>query len=103
MSNVDPSIDTVEVRLNGRLLPGASGRGSDLHFRLLENVVVGPYGFAVEFELTGENYPKRGQNEVTVTLAKRDARLKSPRQLSDVALSIDYLPHRDFRRDPIPF
>jgi hypothetical protein len=103
MTNYEPTLNKIEVKLNGIRLPDSLRRGSDLHFRAIKNAFVGPYGFAFEYSLPEENYPRQGENEVSVKLVKRDPKLKSPREVYDIALFIDYRPHRNFQEAPIPF
>jgi hypothetical protein len=103
MTNYEPTLNKIEVRLNGIRLPESLRRGSDLHFHAIKNTFVGPYGFAFEYSLPKEFHPRQGENEVSVKLVKRDPKLKSPREVYDIALFIDYLPHRNFQKAPIPF
>ena len=103
LANFCPSIDAAEISFNGKKLPESLGRGSDMHFRVLEEAILGPYGYAVDFALPEELYPKHGRNEVSVTLTRHEARLHAPRNLYDVALLIEYLPHRNFPPVAVPF
>lgn len=99
----DASSDEFDVRFNGDRLPESIRRGSDMHFRVMEDFFISPYGSAYFYTLPPKFYPKLGQNAVTVKLLKRDPKLKSARQVYDVALSIQYMPHRNFPREPLPF
>lgn len=103
ITNYEPSLNEVEICLNGQPLPDALRIGSDQHFRVLKNMVVGPYGFAFDYTLSPEYFPSQGDNEVSVRTVKIDPKLKAFRQLFDVALTITYLPHRNFQAAPIPF
>lgn len=101
--NIEPSLNEVRVEFNGRMLPESILRKIDLHFRVLKMGAVNPYGYVYEYQLTPDLYPKRGDNQVKVTLVKRDPKLKLPFDVYDVDCSIDYRLHRHFEETPIEY
>lgn len=104
IANIELDLDEVEIRWNGEPLLEAGRRASDLHFRVLETTIVNPYGYALEYDLPTERYPKQGENGVTVTLIKRDPNITAAVEIHDIDLSITYRPHRHFQTsDPIRF
>ena len=103
LTNMELPLDQVEVRLNGTLLPDEMLEPSDLHFRAFENIIVGPYGYVMEYQLPRDRYPVRGDNSVQVTLVHRDPKINLPVELYDVDLSIKYRAHRHFQDQPIRY
>ena len=103
LTHFEPSLNKVEIKLNGRLLPNRFLREIDLHFRVLKNFAVNPYGYILEYLLIPDYYPKRGENMVKITLVRRDPKLNLPLEVYDVDCSIQYRVHRSFLRDPIEY
>ena len=103
LTNIELDLDEVDVRWNGELLPDAARRASDLHFRVMENTVVGPYGYVLEYALPPEQYPLLGENTLLVTLIKRDPKIRAAVAAYDVDLHIAYRRHRHFQSQPIRF
>ena len=102
LTNFELALDEIEVQWNGELLPESSRLESDLHFRVLPNAVVGPYGYALEYELKEAQYPVAGENSVEVRLVRRDPKINAPVELYAIDLFIKYLRHRHFRARPLP-
>ena len=103
LTNIELDLDEVEIRWNGEMLAEAGRRDSDLHFRALENTIVGPYGYILEYELPPRRHPQRGENTVEVTLVKRDPKISAVVEVYDVDLHIAYRRHRHFQSEPIRF
>ena len=103
VTSIEPSLDKLAVSLNGRTLPDAIRNDIDLHFRVLKNMAVGPYGYILEYHLPPDHYPRKGTNQVGVTLVQRDPRIKSPVDVVDVDCHIDYRHHRNFEDSPIQY
>ena len=76
---------------------------NDLTYRLYSQGAINPYGYVYEYLLSPEYFPRYGANTVQVTLAQRDRMIDIPFEMYDVDLTIDYLPHRSFRREPIDY
>jgi hypothetical protein len=93
----------VEIRWNGELLSDTIRRESDLHFRVLGDTVIGPYGYVLEYDLPRAQYPVRGSNSVVVTLRKRDPKISATLEVYDIDLHIAYRRHRHFQKQPIRF
>ena len=103
LSNFEPDSNRIRVRWNGSPLPDSILRRIDLHFRVIRQGPIGPYGYVLEYRLTPEHYPRPGDNTVELTLLKRDPKLSIPVGAYDVDCSIRYLAHRDFERAPIEY
>ena len=103
VTSIEPSLDKMAVTLNGRSLPDAIRNDIDLHFRVLKNMAVGPYGYILEYHLPPDHYPRKGTNQVGVTLVKRDPRISGPVDVVDVDCHIDYRHHRNFEDSPIQY
>lgn len=103
LTNFEPSLNQVEVQMNGRLLPDSLRREIDLHFRVLKNFAVNPYGYILEYLLTPAFHPKRGINRIKVALLRRDPKLNLPMEVYDVDCSIQYRTHRSFEQNPIEY
>ena len=103
VTSIEPSLDKLAVSLNGRNLPDAIRNDIDLHFRVLKNMAVGPYGYILEYHLPPDHYPRNGTNQVGVTLVKRDPRISGPVDVVDVDCHIDYRHHRNFEDSPIQY
>ncbi|MDA1314851.1 MAG: hypothetical protein O2968_16075 [Acidobacteria bacterium] len=103
LTNIELDLDEVEIRWNGRPLSDARRRESDLHFRVLENTIVNPYGYVFEYDLTPEQYPAQGENTVAVTLIKRDPNIDAAVEIYDVDINITYRLHRHFQSRAIRF
>ena len=69
----------------------------------MENTVVGPYGYVLEYALPPEQYPLLGENALLVTLIKRDPKIRAAVAAYDVDLHIAYRRHRHFQSQPIHF
>ena len=102
LSNIELDLDEVEIEWNGALLSDDLRRESDLHFRVLPETVVGPYGYLLEYTLPQSQYPVRGENWLQATLVKRDPKINAPVELHHVDLLIDYRRHRYFQDQALP-
>jgi hypothetical protein len=103
LTNIELSLDEVEIRFNGRSLPDSIRRESDLHFRVVKNFAIGPYGYLLEYLLPPEQYPAHGTSTVSVTLLQRDPKIDAPVEVYDVDLAIEYRRHRYFADKPIRY
>lgn len=102
-ANLEPTLNEVQVEFNGSPLPESILRKIDLHFHALKTGAISPYGYIYEYLLPPEHHPKRGDNRIKVTLAKRDPKMKAPFEVFDVDCSIDYRLHRHFEKQPIEY
>ncbi len=102
-ANLEPSLNEVRVEFNGRILPDSMARKIDLHFHVIRQGPVNPYGYIYEYTLTPDQYPKPGDNAVRVTLVKRDPKLQIPFGVYDVDCSIEYRLHRHFEQHPLEY
>ena len=102
MGGMDPALHDVQVQLNGKPLPQSERREIDLHFRILKNLIPGPYGYILEYPLAPEAL-RKGVNTVSVTLGKRDPKLDSAVGLHDLDIHIEYRLHRHFERHTIEY
>ena len=102
MGGMDPALHDVQVQLNGKPLPQSERREIDLHFRILKNLIPGPYGYILEYPLAPEAL-RKGVNTVSVTLGKRDPKLDSAVGLHDLDIHIEYRLHRQFERHTIEY
>ncbi len=103
LANIEPSLNQVLIKWNGRQLPDSQLKLKDLTYRLLKQGSGGPYGYIYEYHLTPEYFPKRGRNTVEVTLQKRDPHVALDFQVYDVDCAITYRRHRHFEYDPIDY
>jgi len=101
ISSIEASLNEVEILLNGRTLPESLLQLNDLSYRLIASGSIGPYGYAYEFELPPEYYPRPGANTVAIVLRRRDPEISLPFEVYDVDCRIRYRRHRSFRREPL--
>ncbi|MFN0165364.1 MAG: hypothetical protein ACKV22_02950 [Bryobacteraceae bacterium] len=103
VTNIDASLNQVNVELNGRLLPRELLHPNDLTYRILDGGAVRPYGYIFSYELTPEHFPKPGHNRIQVTLVRRDPNIDVPFELFDVDCCIRFRRHRSFEREPLEY
>ena len=103
VSNIEPSLDKMEVSLNDFTLPDSIRQEIDTHFRTLKNIATSPYGYIMDYHLPPEHYPKKGKNQVAITLTKKDPKIQATIDVIDVDCSIEYRLHRHFEESPIEY
>ena len=103
ITNIEPSLNEVHVRLNGKRLPESILRLDDLIYRQQKLGAYGPYGFVYEFRLPEPLWPRRGENRISVTLARKDPGIDTRYEVSDVDLVIEYNPQRHLRDEPVEY
>ena len=103
ITSIEPALNDVEIALNGNRLPEAALQLSDLIYRLHSGGAIGPYGYVYDYTLDPANYPRPGENVVSITLARKDPAVNLDFSLYDVDLEINYLPHRHFKAKPIRY
>ena len=103
LSNYQPHYDQVRIELNGKELPDSILQKVDMTYRLIRGGAVGPYGYAFDYYLGPDQFPKKGKNRVKVTLLKRDPGISLKLSLYDVDCFIEYRLHRHFERKPIEY
>ena len=103
LTNFELGLNEVEVEFNGRGLPDSIRRESDLHFRVVKNFALNPYGYVLEYLLPPVWYPKPGMSHVTVRLVRRDPKLTLPVELYDLDCAIEYRLHRHFQAEPVSY
>ena len=103
LTNLETGLDKVRVELNGEVLPESILTHGDLHFRVVNNGIAGPYGYLFDYHLSPDFYPLQGDNFVKVTLVKRDPKLNQTVNLHDVSCTIRYRVHRHFQRVPVDY
>ena len=103
LSNYQPHYDQVRIELNGRELPDSILEKVDMTYRLLRVGSAGPYGYAFDYHLGPDLFPKRGRNRVKVALLKRDPDISLKLSVHDVDCFIEYRLHRHFERKPIEY
>jgi hypothetical protein len=97
---IEACLNSVEISLNGRILPESLRQLNDLNYRLTPGGSVSPYGYVYEFDLPAEYYPQQGSNTLTILLRQRDPNISLPFEVYDVDCHIRYRRHRNFRREP---
>ena len=102
-TNFQPHYDKIKIKLNGQELPESILKKVDMTYRLLRMGPVNPYGYAFDYHLTPDYFPKQGLNQVTVVLLKRDPNVTFKMDLYDVDCSIKYRLHRHFEDKPIEY
>ena len=100
LTNYQPHYDQVRIELNGRELPDSILQKVDMTYRLIRGGAVGPYGYAFDYYLGPDQFPKQGKNRVKVALLKRDPGISLKLSLYDVDCFIEYRLHRHFERKP---
>ena len=99
LTNVEPSLNSVRMELNGTMLPDTILRLHDRIYRQYEFGTINPYGYFYDYRLTPDFYPLQGKNRLQVTLVQADPLIDLPIDLYDVDCIIKYRPHRDFDVD----
>ena len=102
-TNYQPHYDKIKIKLNGQELPESILKKVDMTYRLLRMGPVNPYGYAFDYYLSPDYFPKQGLNKVTVVLLKRDPNVTFKMDLYDVDCSIKYRLHRHFEDKPIEY
>ena len=103
MIGIEPTLNDVQIELNGQPLPDSMLDIEDLNYRLISTGAVGPYGQVYKYQLPPAYYPKLGHNAVHITLVKRDPNIENPFEVYDVDCDIRYRFHRHFGREPIDY
>ena len=95
-----PDYDQIKVTFNHAALPDSILQKVDMTYR-----VVGPrpYGYAFDFHLGPEHFPKQGRNTVEVELLKRDPDVAFNLSVIEVDCKIEYRLHRHFEDHPIQY
>ena len=62
-----------------------------------------PYGYAYDFHLDPDRYPRRGRNRLRVKLLRRDPDIAGRLALVRVDCRIQYRRHRHFEDQPIEY
>ena len=97
-------LNVVAIRLNSvELLQTERCTASDLHFHVLKAGPISPYGYTLQFELLRDEYPLNGVNEVSVELTKRDPKIFTTIEVTDVDIDVRYQHHRHFQVQPLRF
>ena len=100
ITDVEPSLNEIQMALNGHPLPDSILQRHDLTYRLYGMGAINPYGCVYEYTLPPDLYPGSGHNVVTVTLTKHDPNISADFSVYDVECAIDYRVHRSFERSP---
>ena len=103
ITNIEPSLNTVRIELNGKRLPESLLTLDDLTYRLNTMGSYHPYGFVYDFLLPEKSWPRRGENQVRVTLEKKDTGIATSYEVYDVDLAIRYNPQRHLRDQPVEY
>ncbi len=103
LANYQPHYDQVRIELNRQELPDSVLEKVDMTYRLIRVGAIGPYGYAFDYHLGPDQFPKRGRNRVKVTLLRRDPNISLKLSVYDVDCSIEYRLHRHFERKPIEY
>lgn len=98
-TNIEPSLNQVQVQLNGKLLPDDLLRLHDRIYRLHQNGTSNPYGYFYDYHLSADYFPVQGQNRVEITLVEKDPMIDVTIDLYDIDCIIRYRQHRDYDRD----
>ena len=91
------------MKLNGKTLPEDILSLDDLTYRLQPMGSFHPYGFVYDFDLPESLWPRQGENQVRVTLEKRDRRIQTRYDVHDVDLVIRYNRQRHLRTQPVKY
>ena len=106
-SNLIPDYDQIKVTFNDQVLPESILQKLDMTYRILGNVStshsIGPYGYAFDYHLGPEHFPKQGRNTVDVELLKRDPDVTFSISVLEVDCKIEYRHHRHFEDQPIQY
>ena len=100
---IEPALNPVEVKLNGKVLPDSLRELNDLGYRLISTGSIGPYGSVYEYPLPPEYFPAPGRSVVEITLLQHDPHITLDFDVWDVDCVIRYRLHRHFRREPIDY
>lgn len=103
ITNIEPTLNRVRVKLNGKTLPEDILSLDDLTYRLQPMGSFHPYGFVYDFDLPESLWPRQGENQVRVTLEKRDRRIQTRYDVHDVDLVIRYNRQRHLRTQPVKY
>ena len=99
--------DKVQVKLNRQLLPDFILKKVDMTYRLVDQASsshsITPYGYAYDYYLDRNNYPKRGRNYLTVTLLKRDPNIAQEFSIDRVDCRIEYQFHQHYEEEPLQY
>ena len=88
-----------EIRLvwNGEEVPRSSQRWADWIYQLRPNPGYAVNGYRIHVDLNGR-LPRVGTNTLRVDVLKKDAQLIHPITVAEVAVVLQYLPHRNALR-----
>ena len=99
--------DKVQVKLNRQLLPDFILKKVDMTYRLVDQASsshsITPYGYAYDYYLNRNNYPKHGRNYLIVTLLKRDPNIAQKFSIDRVECRIEYQLHRHYKEEPLQY
>ena len=91
-------LDTLTFRLNGKELPVASLRKINQMYRMSAPRYRTGSCYWYLFTLDGSNWPRKGLNEIEITLQRRDPDVLPEVFVRDVELQIQYLMGKHFHR-----
>ena len=103
ITSIEPTLNPVNCRFNGHLLPAEILQLNDLGYRLIHTGSVGPYGCSYEFHLTEKHFPIMGLNTVEITLEQRDPNITIDYNVYDIDCAIRYRLHRNYQRQPLHY
>ena len=107
VDNLIPDYDQVKVEFNRKVLPESILRKVDMTYRLIgpqsSSHSLGAYGYAYDYHLGPEHFPKKGRNLVEVKLLKRDPDVDFDPSVLRVDCKIEYRLHRHFEQRPIEY
>ena len=105
--NLIPNYDRVEVEFNRQVLPESILQKVDMTYRLVgppsSSHSLGTYGYAYDYHLGPEHFPRKGRNLVKVKLLKRDPDVAFEPSVARVDCKIEYRLHRHFEQRPIEY
>jgi hypothetical protein len=95
--------DVVRVYWNNVEVPDEMIRKADWTFQMRPRPTYARDGYRLHIELSRDRLPKVGRNTLRIEVVKKDEKLVQPITLSDVELSVEYLPHRHGLRPAEPY
>ncbi len=93
--------DQLKFRFNGKELPDSSLRKINRTYRM-RAPRFRVFGYWFVYRLPREHWPGKGQNQVEVTLLRRDADIVPELALKDVEMEVKYLGGKNFARGQDP-
>jgi hypothetical protein len=95
-------LDRLAFRLNGRALPDSGLRKINQLYRMSTPNRGGGFGYWFVYRLDSSHWPRKGKNELEVSLEHRDPTIVPEILLHDVELEIRYLMGRNYHRNEDP-